>query len=67
MARRQTGCSAAPSNLFATITEGLEAYARACAELFREGMAHERFAIRRMEASPHRAGSRPARGPRRGA
>ncbi|NTV96840.1 MAG: DUF3830 family protein, partial [Thiobacillus sp.] len=25
-----------PGNLFATITEGLEAYARACAELFRE-------------------------------
>ncbi len=43
-----------PGNLFATITEGLEAYAKACAELFREGMAHERFAIRRVEGSSDR-------------
>jgi hypothetical protein len=37
-----------PGNLFATITEGLDAYARACNELFREGMANERFTIRRI-------------------
>jgi Protein of unknown function (DUF3830) len=37
-----------PGNLFATITEGLDAYARACDELFREGMANERFIIRRI-------------------
>jgi len=43
-----------PGNLFATITEGLAEYAQACAELFREGMARERFAIRRLEGSPVR-------------
>jgi hypothetical protein len=37
-----------PGNLFATITEGLAEYARACAELFREGMVNERFIIRRL-------------------
>jgi hypothetical protein len=36
-----------PGNLFATITEGLAEYATACNELFREGMATERFIIRR--------------------
>jgi hypothetical protein len=38
-----------PGNLFATITEGLPEYAKACNELFREGMANERFIIRRIE------------------
>jgi hypothetical protein len=38
-----------PGNLFATITEGLPEYARACGELFREGVIHERFIIRRLE------------------
>ena len=38
-----------PGNLFATITEGLAEYAQACNELFREGMANERFIIRRLE------------------
>jgi hypothetical protein len=37
-----------PGNLFATITEGLADYARACNELFREGMIDERFIIRRI-------------------
>ena len=37
-----------PGNLFATITEGLDSYARACNELFREGMINERFIIRRI-------------------
>jgi Protein of unknown function (DUF3830) len=37
-----------PGNLFATITEGLDSYARACNELFREGMVNERFIIRRI-------------------
>jgi hypothetical protein len=37
-----------PGNLFATIAEGLDAYARACNELFREGMINERFMIRRL-------------------
>jgi hypothetical protein len=37
-----------PGNLFATITEGLAEYAKACNELFREGMANERFIIRRI-------------------
>jgi Protein of unknown function (DUF3830) len=37
-----------PGNLFATITDGLAEYARACNELFREGMANERFIIRRI-------------------
>lgn len=37
-----------PGNLFATITEGFEAYAKACAELFREGVINERFVIRRV-------------------
>jgi hypothetical protein len=37
-----------PGNLFATITEGLADYARACNELFREGMIDERFIIRRV-------------------
>lgn len=45
-----------PGNLFATITEGLDEYARACAELFREGMIHERFVIRRVEAGSPPAG-----------
>ncbi len=43
-----------PGNLFATITEGLAEYARACGELFREGMVDERFAIRRVEATGRR-------------
>jgi hypothetical protein len=38
-----------PGNLFATITEGLAEYAKACGELFREGVIHERFMIRRLE------------------
>ena len=38
-----------PGNLFATITAGLAEYAKACAELFREGVIHERFMIRRLE------------------
>jgi Protein of unknown function (DUF3830) len=38
-----------PGNLFATITEGLADYAKACGELFREGVIHERFIIRRLE------------------
>jgi hypothetical protein len=37
-----------PGNLFATITDGLDAYARACNELFREGMVNGRFIIRRI-------------------
>ena len=37
-----------PGNLFATITDGLADYARACNELFREGMISERFIIRRV-------------------
>lgn len=41
-----------PGNLFATITEGLEAYAKACAELFREGVINERFVIRRVGRIP---------------
>jgi hypothetical protein len=47
-----------PGNLFAIVTKGLEAYARACAALFRDGMAHERFAIRRLPASPARRRAR---------
>ncbi len=47
-----------PGNLFATITEGLAEYARACGELFREGMVDERFVIRRVEAGN---GRRPRR------
>jgi hypothetical protein len=38
-----------PGNLFATITEGFTEYAKACGELFREGVIHERFIIRRLE------------------
>jgi hypothetical protein len=38
-----------PGNLFATITEGLAEYAKACGELFREGVIHERFIVRRLE------------------
>ena len=38
-----------PGNLFATITEGFAEYAKACGELFREGVIHERFMIRRVE------------------
>jgi len=38
-----------PGNLFATITEGFAEYAKACSELFREGVIHERFMIRRLE------------------
>jgi hypothetical protein len=38
-----------PGNLFATITEGLAEYAKACSELFREGMIGERFIIRPLE------------------
>jgi hypothetical protein len=38
-----------PGNLFATITEGLAEYAKACNELFREGMVNERFIVRRIE------------------
>ena len=37
-----------PGNLFATITEGLSVYAKACGELFREGVIHERFIVRQM-------------------
>ena len=37
-----------PGNLFATITDGLDNYAKACGELFREGVIHERFIIRRL-------------------
>ena len=48
-----------PGNLFATITEGLEPYAKACAELFREGMARERFAIRRVAGLAGRRRPRP--------
>jgi hypothetical protein len=48
-----------PGNLFATITDGLAEYARACGELFREGMVDERFVIRRVEAG---SGRRPRRG-----
>jgi hypothetical protein len=47
-----------PGNLFATITDGLAEYARACGELFREGMVDERFVIRRVEAGN---GRRPRR------
>jgi hypothetical protein len=47
-----------PGNLFATITDGLAEYAQACGELFREGMLDERFAIRRVEGAPGRAGRR---------
>jgi hypothetical protein len=47
-----------PGNLFATITEGLEGYARACAELLREGMARERFAIRRVAPATTRRRAR---------
>jgi hypothetical protein len=47
-----------PGNLFGTITEGLAEYARACGELFREGMIGERFGIRRVTAA---AGRRPRR------
>lgn len=38
-----------PGNLFATITEGLAEYAKACGELFRGGMIGERFIIRSLE------------------
>jgi hypothetical protein len=38
-----------PGNLFATITEGLSEYAKACNELFREGVIRERFIVRRLE------------------
>jgi uncharacterized protein DUF3830 len=38
-----------PGNLFATITEGLADYAKACGEVFREGVIHERFIVRRLE------------------
>jgi hypothetical protein len=38
-----------PGNLFAVITEGLVDYAKACNELFREGMMNERFIIRRLD------------------
>ena len=38
-----------PGNLFATITEGLAEYAKACGEVFREGVIHERFIVRRLE------------------
>jgi hypothetical protein len=38
-----------PGNLFATITEGFADYATACSELFREGVTHERFIVRRLE------------------
>ena len=38
-----------PGNLFATITEGLAEYAKACGEVFREGVIRERFIIRRLE------------------
>jgi hypothetical protein len=38
-----------PGNLFATITEGFAEYAEACGELFREGVIHERFIVRRLE------------------
>jgi hypothetical protein len=38
-----------PGNLFGTITEGLAEYAKACGELFREGMINERFIIRRVD------------------
>jgi len=36
-----------PGNLFGTVTEGFEAFSRACFELFREGVAGERFIIPR--------------------
>jgi hypothetical protein len=38
-----------PGNLFATITEGFSEYAKACGELFREGVIHERFIVRRLD------------------
>ena len=38
-----------PGNLFATITEGLAEYAKACGEVFREGVIHERFIVRRLD------------------
>jgi hypothetical protein len=38
-----------PGNLFATITEGFPEYAKACGELFREGVIHERFIVRRLD------------------
>ena len=38
-----------PGNLFATITEGLAEYAKACSELFREGVINERFIVRRLD------------------
>jgi Protein of unknown function (DUF3830) len=38
-----------PGNLFATITEGFAEYAKACGELFREGVVNERFIVRRLE------------------
>jgi len=47
-----------PGNLFGTITEGFAEYARACGELFREGMTGERFVIRRVGAA---RGRRPRR------
>ncbi|MBI2469019.1 MAG: DUF3830 family protein [Candidatus Rokubacteria bacterium] len=53
-----------PGNLFATITKGLDAYAKACHELFREGTINERFVIRRVEAQ-RRAGPRDGAGSRR--
>jgi hypothetical protein len=43
-----------PGNLFATVTENLEGLAKACESIFREGAAHERMLIRRLE--------RPAKG-----
>ncbi len=38
-----------PGNLFATITEGFAEYAKACGELFRAGVIHERFIVRRLD------------------
>lgn len=39
-----------PGNVYATIVEGFEAFARACADVYRNGSAGERLAYARAEA-----------------
>ena len=38
-----------PGNVFATITEGLKAFAAASQDAFRNGMAEETLVVRRLE------------------